>query len=249
LKSPIKWVGGKRQLLPEILPRIPASYNNYHEPFFGGGSVFFSIADEKRKYYLTDSNQELINTYLTIRDNIDNLIIDLQKHINTEEYYHQIRSIDRSESFQNWGRVERASRFLFLNKTSFNALYRTNKQSQVNSPYGWYKNPNIVNEDHLRECSQFLQNKGIFEVGDFRSIESRVQTKDFVYLDPPYLPVSRTGSFTSYTAAGFNLTAQKELAALCDRITSKGAFFMLSNSATSELLKLYSNYRVKPHPR
>jgi DNA adenine methylase len=148
IKPFLKWVGGKSQLLPEILRRLPRNYDRYFEPFVGGGAVFFSVRPEKA--YLADINGELINTYTVIRDHVDELIADLKCHIHNKDYYYNIRGVDRNPEYQGWSNIQKASRFIYLNKTCFNGLYRVNSKQEFNCPMGSYKNPKIVDEESLR---------------------------------------------------------------------------------------------------
>lgn len=237
----LKWAGGKRQLLNEIKQLVP-SFNNYFEPFIGGGAVFLNISPQKA--YISDINSELINMYKVIKDNPHELMLDLSKHKNTKEYFEYIRALDRVKDFIEYPAIQRASRFIFLNKTCFNGLYRVNNKGYFNVPFGNYKNPQFVKEDNLLMCSQLLQNT-IIKCADFSAIKNRVQPKDFVYFDPPYLPINETSNFTSYTKDGFNIDMQIKLKALCDRLTNKGVYFLLSNSDTTTINELYSKYNIQ----
>ncbi len=241
-KPVIKWVGGKRQLLNELIELLPTKYNRYFEPFIGGGALFFSLKHENS--FISDYNQELTNLYITIRDNLEDLIEELKKHKNEEEYYYKIRALDRDKKkYKRLSNVKKASRFIYLNKTGFNGLYRVNRAGEHNVPYGRYKNPKWLDEENLRECSKLLSNTEI-ETGDFEIIKNRVQKGDFVYFDPPYVPLNNT-SFTSYTHNGFDSDMQVRLKELCDYIDSIGAYFMLSNSYTDYILDLYKEYDIK----
>lgn len=238
----VKWVGGKRQLMFELLKNMPANYNRYFEPFIGGGALFFELQPENA--YISDMNEELINLYSVVRDNLDGLIEDLEKHEVSKEYFLNIRNIDRTEMFSKLSIIERASRFIYLNRTCFNGLYRVNYQGQFNVPFGNYSNPRIIDENNLKNCSELLKNTEI-KVADFSEILTKVQKGDFVYFDPPYVPLNDTSSFTSYTKAGFDIDMQFKLRDVCDELDSMGVKFMLSNSDTKLVNELYSNYEIK----
>jgi DNA adenine methylase len=236
VKPFLKWVGGKSQLLPEIIQRLPSKYDRYFEPFLGGGAVFFSL--QHRTACLVDINSELINTYSTIRDNVEELIIDLAKHVYDREYYYSLRNIDRSLEYQAWNDTQRASRFIYLNKTCYNGLYRVNSKQQFNTPIGTYKNPKILDADNLRACSQVLKDVELIH-GNFLTIESKITAQDLVYFDPPYVPLTKTASFTAYTREKFDEGQQIELYKLCCRLHDRGVKFMLSNSSAPFVLELY----------
>jgi DNA adenine methylase len=238
----VKWVGGKRQLMFELLKNMPKSYNRYFEPFIGGGALFFELQPENG--YISDMNEELINLYLVVQNNVYDLISDLNKHENSKEYFLKIRNIDRLDDYKNLSNVERASRFIYLNRTCFNGMYRVNSQGQFNVPFGHYKNPRIVDADNLINCSNLLKQTEI-KYSDFSAILDKVQKGDFVYFDPPYVPLNETSSFTSYTKDGFNIDMQFKLKDVCDELNSMGVKFMLSNSDTKFVNELYSNYDIK----
>ena len=200
----VKWVGGKRQLLDEITPLLPKRITSYCEPFLGGGAVLFSI--QPTRAIVNDLNQDLITVYEVIRDDVESLLESLKKHENTAEYFYAIRDMDRDkEVYQAMSKVERASRLIYLNKTCFNGLFRVNSSGEFNSPFGHYKNPNIVNEPILRAVSKYFSASNItFYSEDFAETLKRVRKGGFVYLDPPYDPVSDTASFTGYNKGGFD---------------------------------------------
>ena len=238
----VKWVGGKRQLMFELLKNMPKSYNRYFEPFIGGGALFFELQQENA--YISDMNEELINLYSVVRDNVYELISDLNKHEVSKEYFLEIRNLDRTSEYKNLSNVQRASRFIYLNRTCFNGLYRVNSQGQFNVPFGNYKNPRIVDENNLLNCSELLKNTEI-KCADFSEILTKVKKGDFVYFDPPYVPLNETSSFTSYTKDGFDMDMQFKLRDICDELDSMGVKFMLSNSDTKFVNELYSNYEIK----
>lgn len=238
----VKWVGGKRQLMFELIKNMPKSYNRYFEPFIGGGALFFELQPEQA--YISDMNEELINLYSVVRDNVYELIKDLSKHEVSKEYFLEIRNIDRTEQYTELSDVERASRFIYLNRTCFNGMYRVNSQGQFNVPFGHYKNPRIIDENNLLNCSELLKKTEI-KCADFSEILTKVKKGDLVYFDPPYVPLNDTSSFTSYTKDGFDINMQFKLRDVCDKLDNKGVKFMLSNSDTKLVNELYVNYEIK----
>lgn len=240
----VKWVGGKRQLLDEIIPLLPKRITNYCEPFLGGGAVLFSR--QPSKAIVNDLNEDLMIVYEVIRDDVEELIKSLKKHKNIPEYFYAIRDLDRDkDAYISMSKVEKASRLIYLNKTCYNGLFRVNASGEFNSPFGYYKNPNIVNEPVLHAVNKYFKNNDIsFYSEDFEQVLSRVPKGGFVYLDPPYDPVSDTANFTGYNKGGFNRNEQIRLKKCCDELTNRGVKFMLSNSATSFIKDLYSGYNV-----
>ncbi|MBR6162821.1 DNA adenine methylase [bacterium] len=238
----VKWVGGKRQLMFELLKNMPENYNRYFEPFIGGGALFFEL--QPNNAYISDMNKELINLYQVVRDNVDELVADLQKHDISKEYFMKIRNIDRTEEYENWSDVKKASRFIYLNRTCFNGMYRVNSKGEFNVPFGHYKNPRILDENNLINCSNLLQRTEI-KHADFSEILKKVKKDDFVYFDPPYVPLSETSSFTSYTKDGFDMDMQFKLRDVCDELDTMGVKFLLSNSDTKLVNELYENYNIK----
>jgi len=247
LISPIlKWAGGKRQLLSEIDLLMPEKKNKYYyEPFLGGGSVLFHL--QPKNAVVNDVNQELINVYNIVKNKLTELIEDLKIHQNNAEYFYKIRALDRqSETYSTLSDIQKASRIIFLNKTCFNGLFRVNSIGEFNSPFGSYKNPNIVNEITLNAVSKFFNdNNIIFKCGDFQDSLIDIKKDSFVYLDPPYDPISLSSNFTGYTKTGFGEFEQKRLKDLCDELDSKGIKFLLSNSCTDFIKDLYKNYNIK----
>ncbi|MEC8051654.1 MAG: DNA adenine methylase [Myxococcota bacterium] len=234
----LKWVGGKTQLLPQIFELFPKSFNKYHEPFVGGGAVFFNL--EPNKAILSDVNPDLIQAYQMIRDDVDSVIAELKQHRAEEAYYYSVREADVAEL----SAAEAAARIIFLHKTCFNGLYRVNRRGKFNVPFGKYANPTICNEKNLRAVSAALQGVDIRLQSVFE-LDSRVRKNDLVYFDPPYVPLSPTASFTSYTKQGFGEHQQRELAELFGRLVSKGAHCFLSNSDTPLVRELYKDFKIK----
>lgn len=242
----VKWAGGKRQLLPELVKRIP-KFTTYCEPFVGGGALLLHL--QPQKAIVNDFNKELINTYIAIKDDIEQLIQYLLSYKNDSESYYKVRELDRSPLFNNLSDTEKASRLIYLNKTCYNGLFRVNSQGEFNSPFGSYKSPNIVNEPILRAVHNYLNNAAItFLNGDFEIAVKNLKKGTFVYFDPPYDPVSTSSNFTGYTNVGFGRQEQVRLKNVCDELNSKGIKFLLSNSSTDFILDLYKEYKIEIIP-
>lgn len=242
VKPFVKWVGGKRQLLTEIKKHMPDDYAGYYEPFVGGGAVFLN--EQPPKAVINDFNEELVNTYRMIQSDVDELLDELRIHDerNTKDYFYDIRALDREDGYSEMSDVKRAARLIFLNKTCFNGLYRVNASGYFNTPYGRYKNPNIVNEDTLRQLHDYFNTANItFKTGDFAEAVSEATRDDFVYFDPPYAPLSPTSNYTGYTLAGFNEADQIRLKETCDELHQRGAKFLLSNSNVPFIQELYNH--------
>jgi len=245
----IKWVGGKRGLLTQLLPLFPKEFNNYHEPFLGGGAVFFELYSQgllkDKKVYLSDINSELINTYNVVKNNPNKLINSLEnfKEQHSKEFYYKTREIDRQEEFQKLSDIERATRFIYLNKTCFNGLYRVNRKGYFNTPIGSYKNPNIADRDTILSASEALQNATISN-NSFSEVVKNVNKNDLVYFDPPYYPLNATSSFTAYNENDFLDDKQKELLGVFEDLDERGCFILHSNSDTEFIKDLYQKYDV-----
>lgn len=238
----IKWAGGKTRILNELTSRLPITYGSYFEPFVGGGALFFSVRPERA--CLSDNNEELINCYSVLRDNVGALIESLRKHRYEKEYYYAVRNIDRSAEYSKWSSVERASRMIYLNKCCYNGLYRVNSRGHFNVPFGRYDNPTIVNEENLSACSEALQEVDLC-VSSFSMVLERVNRGDFVYFDPPYVPLSNTASFTTYTQEGFSLRDHFDLFKVCKQLDEMGVNFALTNSYTTLTLDLYRAFDIE----
>jgi DNA adenine methylase len=239
----IKWAGGKGQLLPELTRLLPQRFGRYHEPFVGGAALFFHLYNSGRLRagaVLSDYNSELILAYATIRDNVETLIGLLWEHHrqHTQDYFLEVRSWDRRPDFMQRSSVERVARTIFLNRTCYNGLYRLNRKGQFNAPFGHYKNPLICDPENLRAVSQALQDVRL-EVGDFAGVLNRAEPGDLVYFDPPYVPVSPTASFTTYTGLTFGEQEQRRLAEVFFSLAERGVHVMLSNSRTPLAEQLY----------
>ncbi|MCH9780448.1 MAG: DNA adenine methylase [Alphaproteobacteria bacterium] len=230
----VKWVGGKRGLLPTITKHLPRTIDTYWEPFVGGGAVYFAFADRIGQAYLCDTNEELVLAYRMVKHEVEALIGKLQEHAsnhNGKEYYGEIRSQRPVDA------LARAARFIYLNKTCYNGLYRVNKSGQFNVPVGTYKRPNICDSERLREASRALR-KATILLGDF-SQTIACGDDDFVYCDPPYHE-----TYNSYQPNGFALADQERLRDAALRWAEGGANVMVSNSDTREIRDLYGQFRL-----
>lgn len=236
----LKWVGGKRQLVPELLKVVEAAkpYRRYHEPFFGGGALFFALARTGQltgKPRVSDVNKNLIEAYLAVRDDVETVVKLLREHKarHCESYYYEVRSnVPRALT-------KKAARLIYLNRTCFNGLYRENSKGKFNAPLGRYKNPTICDEENLRAVSKTLAGISI-EACSFASVLTFAKRGDLVYFDPPYQPISETAFFTAYSKKGFSETAQKELAEAFARLANRGVKVILSNSITDFTVELYN---------
>ncbi len=237
----LKWVGGKGQLLPELLPRLPQSFNAYHEPFIGGGALFFELAAQGRitTAYLSDANPSLIDVYLGLRDCVDEVIAVLRQHRYEHDYYYQVRALRPADL----SLPERAARIIYLNKTCYNGLYRENRRGEFNVPFGRYKNPTICDEPNLRAASRVLQGVDIAR-RPFFTVLDYAKAGDFVYFDPPYHPLSPTANFTSYDRDGFGPDDQRKLRDMFAALGDNGVPAMLSNSDTPFIRELYAGFRL-----
>jgi DNA adenine methylase len=243
----VKWAGGKGQLLERLEHYYPKNFGTYYEPFLGGGAVYFHIVNlyPKMNAVLSDTNAELITAYQVIKEQVDDLINLLKIHrenyrFSPKEYYYSIRENEPETS------VEKAARLIFLNKTCFNGLYRVNSKGKFNVPCGWFLNPSIFDEENLRAISTVLRwSNTKLVVADYREATKDAKKGDFIYFDPPYLPKSPTSSFTSYTAKGFSITNQKQLANWSIELSQRGCSVLLSNSDTPEIYEIYKNHEIK----
>ncbi|MNY04336.1 Modification methylase DpnIIA [compost metagenome] len=234
----LKWAGGKGRLLGQYEPLFPQRFNRYFEPFVGAGAVFFHL--EPQKAHLSDTNPDLIACYQVIRDELPALIEVLRMYRHDRDFYYHVRELNPADLTA----VQRAARMIFLNKTCFNGLWRVNRRGQFNVPFGDYKNPKILDEDNLHAVSQALQGVSI-DLRPFDEVVSKARRGDFIYMDPPYHPVSSTSNFTSYGADDFKPDDQIRLAAAFRRLDAKGCKVMLSNSDTPFIRELYEDYRIE----
>jgi DNA adenine methylase len=229
----VKWAGGKRQLLRKLLEHVPVKYGRYFEPFLGGGALFFAI--QPRLATLGDVNERLVRTYTGVKNHVERVIALLKTYKHEERFFYELRSADVDRCSD----AEVAAWFVYLNKTGFNGLYRVNKKNRFNVPFGRYENPKICDTRTLRACSAALSSTHL-QVGDFEVIATRAKRGDFVYFDPPYVPLSSTASFTSYTSSGFGLPEQRRLRDLAQRLKSRGVHVLLSNSDAPSIRELYA---------
>lgn len=240
----LKWVGGKRQLLDTLMPLLPNKISIYCEPFVGGGALFFKL--QPSHAYINDINSELMRVYTVIKNNVDALIVALQEFKNDAEFYYSVRDWDRDKvKYASLSDVQKAARIIYLNKTCYNGLFRVNNAGEFNSPFGNYRNPNIVNAPTLRAVHSYLNNATVHITStDYTHVLETLPKGAFVYLDPPYDPVSDTASFTGYSRGGFTRDDQIRLREYCDILTARGIKFMLSNSATDFIREQYAAYNI-----
>ncbi len=239
----LKWAGGKRQLIFQMDQYFPKDFNKYIEPFVGGGAIYFYLLPEYA--ILIDNNQDLINAYNVIKINVSRLIKSLKKHKNEKEYYYEIRKIDRNpEVFRDWSNIEKASRTIYMNRCCFNGLYRVNSKGEFNVPFGKYKNPKFCDKENLIAVSRALQNTNLV-CNSFKRCLNFAQEGDFIYLDPPYVPISDSANFTSYTKDNFNKEDQIELYNVYKVLDERGCKVMLSNSYSDFIIDLYKEFRIK----
>jgi DNA adenine methylase len=235
----VKWAGGKTRLVPEILARFPDRFGRYHEPFVGGGAVFFALTP--RSAVLSDVNDELIEAYRALRDAPMEVISALRRHRATEAHFYRVRAQDRAALLP----AAAAARTLYLNRTCFNGLYRVNRRGVFNVPFGRYDSPTLCDPMNLELVSRALAGVEL-RAEDALTIADRVSRGDLVYFDPPYVPVSRTASFTSYAAGGFGPAEQERLADLFTELAARGVHVVLSNSDTPLVRQLYRGHRIAP---
>ena len=240
----VKWVGGKRQILPDIRRHIPKFSGRYHEPFLGGGAVFF---DTRPTYaFLTDSNERLIRAYRGVQQDVDGVIKLLKSHqaSHSKDFFLLTRE---KPDLDSGTAVEVAAWFIYLNRTGYNGLYRVNSRNIFNVPFGTYQNPNICDEENLKACSEALRGAEI-DFRGFESVADRAREGDFVYFDPPYAPLNSTSNFTDYTSKGFGEAEQQQLRDVALHLKKKGVFVLLSNSSAPLVRALYKRPAFKLIP-
>ncbi len=242
----LKWVGGKGQLLPKLLARVEeaGAFGRYHEPFVGGGALFFELQRTNRlpraQAYLSDNNDRLIEAYLGVQTDVEHIITLLERHKarHSETYFYEVRAkVPRDP-------LARAARIIFLNKTCYNGLYRENRKGEFNAPFGRYKNPAICDADNLRAVAAALRRAKI-ECRHFDTVGKHVKKGDLVYFDPPYHPVSKTSSFTGYDKSGFGEDSQRLLAKDFADLSARGVKVLLSNSMTDLIRELYRDFTIE----
>lgn len=242
----LKWAGGKSQLLPVLRRFYPSTVATYIEPFLGGGAVYFDVQARRTpaRALLADTNEELVNCFIVVRDSVDDLIELLHLHAERHRrepraHYYAVRDLTPD----GLSPLERAARLIYLNKTCYNGLYRVNSRGQFNVPIGRYRNPPICDPDLLRRASAALQGVDL-RVCDFAAWLDEAQPGDFFYIDPPYFPLSKTANFTAYTHGGFGLEEQVRLAGFVRQLDARGCLVMVSNSDTQVIRDLYAGFRI-----
>ena len=223
---------------------MPHNISSYCEPFLGGGAVLFDL--QPKEAFINDINSDLMLVYTVIKNSVDELIRNLETFENSSDFFYEIRDWDRDkEKYDALSDVQKAARIIYLNKTCYNGLYRVNNAGEFNAPFGNYKNPNIVNSPVLKAVSAYFNTAEVhFSSTDYSEVLRTVKKGTFVYLDPPYDPVSETSSFTGYTRGGFTRDDQIRLRECCDVLNKKGVQFMLSNSATDFIKEQYAEYNI-----
>ena len=236
----LKWAGGKGQLLPELLARLPDRFRAYHEPFVGSGALFVALreAGKLRATHLSDANEHLIQAYEAVRDDVEAVIERLETLRYEEEEYYATRALDPHRLPPE----ARAARFIYLNRTCFNGLYRENAKGVFNVPIGRYKNPRFCQPERLRAAAESLQDVEL-RCEEFEGTAKRARPGDLVYFDPPYVPRSQTSSFTAYRGGGFDESAQRRLARVFDILAERGVHVVLSNSDTPLVHELFAAHR------
>lgn len=235
----LRWTGSKRWFIKDYIKDfLPKKFCNYHEPFLGGGAVFFYIKqqhnEENKRYFLSDTNDDLINTYLQIRDNAESVIKNLKKFNNTSEEYYKIRD------YQPRSPIQKAARFIYLNRTSFNGIYRVNARGNYNVPYGQRKNVDFITEDHLMDISKLLRSVNL-EANSFEKSLDNIEKGDLVFLDPPYTVAHENNGFIEYNQKLFSWEDQERLKVMVEDIIKKQAFFVLTNASHISIESLYKD--------
>ncbi|RTZ59862.1 MAG: DNA adenine methylase [Gammaproteobacteria bacterium] len=237
IKPLIKWAGGKRNLLKIYKKLFPKKFNRYHEPFLGSGAVFFFL--RPKKAVLIDKNEELINFYEVVRDHPLELMELVSTYKVDKDFYYQIRELDPKKL----SKIERAARFLYLNKTAYNGLWRVNSKGKFNVPFGRYKKVKFFDRENLLRASELLKNAVILH-SDFEEVTKYAQKGDFVYLDPPYYPISETSNFRNYTSKGFSKEDHLRVYKVFRTLTEKGCYVMLSNSNSPFIRELFKDFVI-----
>ena len=243
LKPFVKWVGGKTTSIPSLLQYIPEHISTYVEPFVGSGAVLMALNFDRA--IINDSNSELINAYNVIKSNLGELEFYLSTLIYDRKLFDEIRAWDRDPDFDKRSAVERAARFIFLMKTCYNGLYRVSKKNFFNTPFGNYKNPTICDTPTLEACSSFLNQKNISILNqDYQSLLDIIPDDAFVYLDPPYFPISKTANFTQYQSESFKQDEHLRLYEFCVQLHKRGIKFLQSNSDVPHIRELYKDFNI-----
>ncbi len=242
VKPFVKWVGGKTQLLPQLLALAPKEFKAYHEPFVGGGALFFALKPETA--YLTDFNPRLVNAFRCVKDNLQEVVMHMRAFQRTADCYYKQRELLNKEGSVSFNEPEAAARFIFLNKTCFNGLWRENSHGEFNVPYGGDRKGKFLDESNLLACSIALRKPNMyFGSQDFGCVAENAVEGDFAYFDPPYIPLTAT-SFVDYTSDGFGGPEQVRLRDLALELKSRGVHVMLSNSDTALTRELYKGFEL-----
>lgn len=242
VKPFLKWCGGKTQLLPQLLALAPKEFKAYHEPFLGGGAMFFALKPETA--YLSDFNPRLVNAFRCVKDNLQEVVAHMRTFKRTKECFYEQRDFLNKEGSVYFAEPEAAARFIFLNKVCFNGLWRENKTGEFNVPYGGDRTGKFLDESNLLACSIALRAPNLYlGSDDFGLTANRAFAGDFVYFDPPYVPVSAT-SFVDYTSDGFEAKEQIRLRDLALELKQRGVHVMLSNSDTPLVRQLYADFEL-----
>ena len=237
----LKWAGGKSQLIPNLEGKMPANYNRYFEPFFGGGALFFHLKPQLS--VISDSNEELIVLYQTLVSKVEEVIELLKSYPNDKDFFYSMREMDREE--KRLSDVERSARTVYLNKTCFNGLYRVNRKGEFNTPFGNYKNPTICDEENLREASKMLNQAQII-CGDYSDVLLKNAKKDdFIFLDPPYIPISENSDFKRYTKEQFGIEDHHKLKQVVNELHERECFIILTNSNHPTVIEQYKEYQIE----
>jgi DNA adenine methylase len=247
----IKWAGGKSQLLNVLVKCAPQSFSTFYEPFLGGGALFFKLfsIEKIRRAVLSDANKDLMNCYVAIRDNVDALLTELellQQHAGEKDFFYEVARPKFSKIQLKTGLegdIAKAALMLYLNKTCYNGLYRVNSEGEFNVPWGRYENPRIYDEENIQGVSRVLRTDGlVLKCCDYKSSVAGAKGKDFVYLDPPYQPISATSWFTQYTSDSFAREDQQKLAKIFKDLDETGCYVLMSNSFSPLIEELYKEY-------
>jgi DNA adenine methylase len=233
----LKWAGGKRQLIPEILKLIPKNYNNYIEPFIGGGALFFYLA--KNNSIINDSNKDIINLYKEVSKNPNSIIDELKKYKNDSDFFYQMRKNIPENKLKS------ACRTIYLNRTCFNGLYRVNKKGEFNVPYGNYKKVSFVDEENFVRASNLLKKTKILNKDYKYVLDKYAKKNDLIFLDPPYLPISKFSDFKRYTKEQFYLNDHIELGQYFKKLDKMGCHIILTNSNTEITNEVFKDFTIK----
>ena len=249
----VKWAGGKRQIIKSLLEKLPSHFSTYFEPFLGGGALLIELYNKGilKNAVVSDINLELINLYTAIKNCPDEVVYYIKNldFKNAEDDYYKARELYNSIKIKNMGTIEnenllKAVLLLYLNRHCYNGLYRVNSKGEFNVPFGRYKNPKMPTSEEIFAFSEMLQSVEILHA-DFEEAVKKASEFDFVYFDPPYMPVSKTANFTDYTVAGFSKVEQVRLKNVCDNLSKKGCFVMVSNSDSEFIRDLYRSYNIE----